>query len=62
MIDGVKLLAATALIAVIGEISVYKNGREMAAWSGLVPVQYHLVGNRHYSASVSEGTAIYGRY
>ncbi|MBO9492811.1 transposase [Thalassotalea sp. G20_0] len=30
------LLSATALFAAIGDISAFKNGREMAAWLGLV--------------------------
>ncbi len=38
-IPGVGLLTATALIAAIGDISVFKNGRELAAWLGLVPRQ-----------------------
>lgn len=39
-IPGVGLLTATALIAAIGDISVFKNGRELAAWLGLVPRQH----------------------
>jgi len=38
-IPGVGLLSATALMAAIGDISVFKNGREVAAWLGLVPRQ-----------------------
>ena len=38
-IPGVGLLIATALVAAIGDISVFKNGRELAAWIGLVPRQ-----------------------
>lgn len=39
-IPGVGLLSATALIAAIGDISVFKSGRELAAWLGLVPRQH----------------------
>ncbi len=39
-IPGVGLLTATALIAAIGDISVFKSGRELAAWLGLVPKQH----------------------
>ncbi len=39
-IPGIGLLSATALIAAIGDISVFKNGRELAAWLGLVPRQH----------------------
>lgn len=39
-IPNVGLLTATALIAAIGDITVFKNGRELAAWLGLVPRQH----------------------
>ena len=39
-IPGVGMLTATALIAAIGDITVFKNGRELAAWLGLVPRQH----------------------
>lgn len=39
-IPGVGLLSATALVAAIGDINVFKNGRELAAWLGLVPRQH----------------------
>jgi len=39
-IPGIGLLTATALIAAIGDISAFKNGRELAAWIGLVPHQH----------------------
>lgn len=39
-IPGVGLLSATALVAAIGDISVFKSGRELAAWLGLVPGQH----------------------
>lgn len=39
-IPGVGLLSATALIAAIGDISVFKSGRELSAWLGLVPRQH----------------------
>lgn len=39
-IPGIGLLTATALIAAIGDITVFKNGRELAAWLGLVPRQH----------------------
>jgi len=40
LLPGVGLLSATAMIAAIGDISVFKNGRELAAWLGLVPRQH----------------------
>ena len=39
-IPGVGLLSATALVAAIGDIRAFKNGRELAAWLGLVPRQH----------------------
>ena len=39
-IPGIGLMTATALIAAVGDISVFKNGRELAAWLGLVPRQH----------------------
>ena len=39
-IPGVGPLGATALYAAIGDINLFKNGRELAAWLGLVPRQY----------------------
>ncbi len=39
-IPGVGLLSATAMVAAIGDISVFKSGRELAAWIGLVPKQH----------------------
>ena len=39
-IPGVGLLSATALVAAIGNIDAFKNGRELAAWIGLVPRQH----------------------
>jgi len=39
-IPGVGLLSASAMVAAIGDINVFKNGRELAAWIGLVPRQH----------------------
>lgn len=38
-VPGVGLLTATAAIATIGNANVFKSGRELAAWLGLVPKQ-----------------------
>lgn len=37
---GVGALSATAMLAAVGDAKVFKNGRQMAAWLGLVPRQY----------------------
>jgi transposase len=39
-IPGIGPLGATALVAAIGDINAFKNGRELSAWLGLVPRQY----------------------
>ena len=39
-IPGIGPLSATALIAAVGDVNTFKNGREMAAWLGLVPRQF----------------------
>jgi len=39
-IEGVGPLIATAIIASIGDASLFKNGRQFSAWMGLVPRQH----------------------
>jgi transposase len=39
-VPGIGLLTATALVAAVGDAKVFKNGRQMAAWLGLVPRQH----------------------
>jgi transposase len=39
-IPGIGPLSATALIAAIGDVSQFKNGRQLAAWLGLVPREH----------------------
>ena len=39
-IPGIGPKGATALLAGVGDVGVFSNGREMAAWLGLVPRQY----------------------
>ena len=38
-IPGIGKVTATALVSAVGDASVFHNGREMAAWLGLVPRQ-----------------------
>lgn len=38
-IDGIGSITATAAVATIGDANVFKNGREVSAWLGLVPKQ-----------------------
>src|SRR5215470_4208208 len=39
-IPGLGPITATALVAAVGNVGVFKNGRQFAAWLGLVPRQY----------------------
>ncbi len=39
-INGVGPLTASAIVATIGNASVFKNGREFASWLGLTPREY----------------------
>ena len=45
-IPGVGILTATALLAAIGNASMFKSGRELAAWLGLVPRQFSTGGKQ----------------
>jgi transposase len=38
-VPGVGEITATAIVAAVSDASVFKNGRQMAAWLGLVPRQ-----------------------
>ena len=39
-IPGIGPLTASALVASIGDVGVFRNGRQLAAWLGLVPRQH----------------------
>ena len=39
-IEGIGPITASAIVATIGDPNVFKNGREVAAWLGLVPKQH----------------------
>jgi transposase len=39
-IPGIGPITATTLIAAVGDVGVFKNGRQFAAWFGLVPKQH----------------------
>jgi transposase len=46
-IPGIGPITATALIAAVGDVGVCKNGRQFAAWLGLVPTQHSTGGQTH---------------
>ena len=39
-IPGIGVIIATAIVGKVGHVNVFKNGRQLAAWLGLVPQQY----------------------
>jgi transposase len=52
-IDGVGPITASAIVATISDPNVFKNGREVAAWLGLVPKQ-HSSGNKKILGPISK--------
>jgi len=52
-VEGVGALAATALVAAVGNAHEFRNGRELSAWLGLVPRQYS-TGGRNVLLSISK--------
>jgi len=59
-IPGIGPLTATALVASIGEAKNFKNGRQVAAWIGLVPRQ-HSSGGKQNLLGISKRGDIYLR-
>lgn len=58
-IPGIGPLAATALLAAIGDGHQFRRARDLAAWLGLVPREYRPEGGRPSSESVSAETAMF---
>ena len=52
-IPGIGPLSATALVAAISDASAFKNGRQCAAWLGLVPRQ-HSTGGKERLLGISK--------
>lgn len=52
-IEGIGPLTASALISAIGNVNIFKNGRHLAAWLGLVPRQ-HSSGNKQVLLGISK--------
>jgi transposase len=59
-IPGIGPVIATALLAAIGDIHAFKNGRELAAWLGLVPRQ-HSTGGKATLLGISKRGDVYLR-
>jgi transposase len=52
-IPGIGPLSASALVASIGDAKAFKNGRQLAAWLGLVPRQ-HSSGGKELLLGISK--------
>ena len=59
-IEGVGILTATAVIACIGDIKLFKNGRHLSAYFGLVPKQ-HSSGGKEKLLGISKRGNTYVR-
>lgn len=59
-IPGIGPMIATGLLSAIGDIHAFKNGRELAAWMGLVPRQ-HSTGGKQRLLGISKRGDIYLR-
>jgi len=56
-IPGIGPLTATALVAAAGDAKAFRNGREMAAWLGLVPKQHSTGGKARLLGISKRGDA-----
>lgn len=54
-IPGIGVIGATALAATITDPSVFKSGRDLAAWIGLVPRQYSTGGKERLGGISKQG-------
>ncbi len=56
-IPGIGPLTASALVASVGDAKAFEDGRQFAAWLGLVPRQHPAAAGRTCRASASAATA-----
>ncbi len=56
-LPGVGVITATALVASAGDLGVFRNGRQFAAWLGLVPRHYASAGKRRTGRITKRGDA-----
>tara|TARA_B100000446_G_C10548626_1_gene339385 strand:- start:1530 stop:2624 length:1095 start_codon:yes stop_codon:yes gene_type:complete len=54
-LEGIGPITATALIASVGDIRSFKNGRQFAAWLGLVPRQWSTGGRARHGRITKRG-------
>src|SRR5262249_61371777 len=56
-IPGVGPLIATAIVATVGDASLFRSGREFAAWLGLTPRQRSIGGKQRLGRITHQGDA-----
>ena len=54
-VPGVGPVTATALVATVGNAHAFRNGRQLAAWLGLVPRQHSSGGTRRLGRITKRG-------
>ena len=54
-VPGIGYLSATALFGTVGDAKQYKNGRQLAAWMGLVPRQFSSGGRQRLFGITKRG-------
>ena len=54
-VEGIGPLTATALVASVGDARLFKNGRQFAAWLGLVPRQFSSGGKSRHGRITKRG-------
>jgi transposase len=59
-IEGIGPITSTALLAAVSDARVFKNGRQMSAWLGLVPKQ-HSSGGKNILMGISKRGDVYLR-
>lgn len=54
-LEGIGPITATAIIASVGDITTFQNGRQFAAWLGLVPRQWSTGGRARHGRITKRG-------
>ena len=54
-LEGIGPVTATAVVATVGDATVFRNGRQFAAWLGLTPRQHSTGGRQRLGAMTKHG-------
>lgn len=54
VIAGIRLITVGAVAVTLGAVTDFRNGRQLAAWKGLVPMQHSSGGRAHLVALVQQ--------